>query len=169
MYVARAFAAVAGAASEAAAVDLSGIAGRAGQPVELPDLPLARTVVQATLRLDSPAFLTARLAKRPHQACGTEVPEGSTVLVPFWLLHRDPQRWHALDSFDPSRFAGGRQPGRFDYLPFGIGPHVCIGAQLAMLEATLVLARLERRILGCDWALNGKRHGIDGKENLVSG
>ncbi|WP_208545923.1 cytochrome P450 [Paraburkholderia hospita] len=127
-------------ASEAMAADWSGMTS----PVVVPDLPLARAVVQETLRLYSPAFLTARLAKRPDRICGTEVPKGSMVLIPFWLLHRDPHRWHSPDSFDPSRFADGRQPGRFDYLPFGIGPHVCIGAQLAMLEATIVLARLVR-------------------------
>ena len=33
-------------------------------------------------------------------------------------------------------------PTRFTYLPFGAGPRVCVGAQFAMAEATLVLARL---------------------------
>jgi cytochrome P450 len=107
-------------------------------------LPVARAVVEETLRLYSPAFMTVRLARRTHRVCDIEVPKGSTVVVPFWLLHRDPERWHAPASFDPSRFLVGEQPGRFDYLPFGIGPHVCIGAQLAMLEATTVLSRLIR-------------------------
>ncbi len=36
------------------------------------------------------------------------------------------------------------EPDRFLYLPFGAGPRICIGAQLALAEATLVLARLMR-------------------------
>jgi cytochrome P450 len=131
-------------ASEAASADWSGIAAKAGRAVELPALPVARAVVDETLRLYSPAFMTVRLAHRTHRVCDVEVPKGAMVMVPFWLLHRDPDRWHAPDSFDPSRFLSGAQPGRFDYLPFGIGPHVCIGAQLALLEATIVLARLMR-------------------------
>lgn len=131
-------------ASEAASADWSGIAANPGRAVEMPVLPVARAVVEETLRLYSPAFMTVRLARQTHRVCDVEVPKGAMVMVPFWLLHRDPDRWHAPDSFDPSRFLSGPQPGRFDYLPFGIGPHVCIGAQLALLEATIVLARLVR-------------------------
>ncbi|SDJ22888.1 Cytochrome P450 [Paraburkholderia steynii] len=52
--------------------------------------------------------------------------------VPFSLLHRDQYRWHAPESFDPSRFADSESV------------RVCIGIQLAMLEAKSVLAWLTR-------------------------
>jgi cytochrome P450 len=42
-------------------------------------------------------------------------------------------------------FLSGAEPDRFAYLPFGIGQHVCIGAQLAMAEATLAIALLMQR------------------------
>lgn len=131
-------------ASEAAAADWTGISSAAEHPGNVPELPLARAVVKETLRLYSPAFLTARLALTTHRVCDTEIPKGSTVFVPFWLLHRDPRRWQEPGTFDPSRFLDAPPPGRFDYLPFGVGPHVCIGAQLALLEATLVLSRMMR-------------------------
>ena len=48
--------------------------------------------------------------------------------------------------FDPGRFfPGAPLPDRFAYLPFGMGPRVCIGAQFALTEASLVLARLVRQ------------------------
>ena len=53
--------------------------------------------------------------------------------------------WAQPATFDPSRFLSGAEPDRFAYLPFGIGQHVCIGAQLAMAEATLAIALLMQR------------------------
>jgi cytochrome P450 len=123
---------------EAAALDLS----PDGAEHALPRLRAARAVVQETLRLFSPAFMTARLARRDTVAGGARVAAGSLVLAPFWLVHRDPARWPDPARFDPGRFLLGAEPDRYDYLPFGAGPHVCIGAQLALAEAVLVLARL---------------------------
>jgi cytochrome P450 len=111
----------------------------------LPSLVRTRAVVQESLRLYSPAFMTARWASRATEICGAAVPKGSLVLAPFWLMHRDPRRWRRPDAFDPGRFLGGAEPDRFSYLPFGLGPHICIGAQLAMTEAVLVIARLAQR------------------------
>jgi cytochrome P450 len=100
--------------------------------------------VQEALRLYSPAFMAARQAVRSHDICGTHVPKGATILMPFWLLHRNPRWWPAPGTFDPRRFLGGVVPDRFTYMPFGAGPHICIGALLAMSEAVLVIARLSR-------------------------
>jgi cytochrome P450 len=59
------------------------------------------------------------------------------------VLHRHRGRWTDPDRFDPARFLPGAPPvDRFAYLPFGAGPRVCVGAQFAMTEATLVLAAL---------------------------
>jgi cytochrome P450 len=127
-------------AREACSVDLS--PGRAA--ASLPALVKTRAVVQEALRLYPPAFMTARLATRGHNLCGVHVPAGAMVLIPFWLLHRNPRWWTAPEVFDPSRFLGGPEPDRFAFLPFGAGPHVCIGAQLALTEAVLVVARLLR-------------------------
>jgi len=53
--------------------------------------------------------------------------------------------WPRPEIFDPSRFLPpALPPDRFAFLPFGIGPRVCIGAQFALTEATLVLAALIR-------------------------
>ncbi|KVT96178.1 hypothetical protein WK60_09190 [Burkholderia ubonensis] len=112
--------------------------------VDLTRFPLTKAVVMETLRLYTPGFMTQRRAIRANQVCGREVPTGATIIIPFWLLHRDPNRWASAASFVPQRFIEGAQPERFDYLPFGIGPHVCIGAQLATAEITILLARLLR-------------------------
>jgi cytochrome P450 len=128
-------------AAEARELDLS----VDGAEASLPRLVLTRAVVEETLRLYSPAFMTGRLANRAHDICGTRVPAGAIILLPYWLLHRSPRWWSHPEAFDPSRFLNGAEPDRLTYLPFGVGRHVCIGAQLAMSEAILATSRLIRQ------------------------
>jgi cytochrome P450 len=128
-------------AAEARESDLS----MDGAATSLPKLVLTRAVVEETLRLYSPAFMTGRLANQDHEVCGTRVPAGAIILLPYWLLHRSPRWWSHPEAFDPSRFLNGAEPDRLTYLPFGVGRHVCIGAQLAMSEAILATARLVRQ------------------------
>ncbi|WP_342108612.1 cytochrome P450 [Methylobacterium sp. SI9] len=125
---------------EARRVDLS--PGGAGAAVGA--LPLTRAVVDEALRLYPPAYMTARQAVADHALCGVPVRRGAIVLMPFTLLHTDPRLWAAPERFDPGRFLGPGKPDRQGFLPFGTGPRVCIGAQLATSEAVLVLARLLR-------------------------
>jgi cytochrome P450 len=66
------------------------------------------------------------------------------VLVSPLIAQRDAASWPEPDRFDPSRFAGETSIDaahwKYRFLPFGAGPHVCIGNHFAMLEATTVLA-----------------------------
>jgi cytochrome P450 len=63
-----------------------------------------------------------------------------------WVLHRHRRLWADPDAFNPSRFLGEAPPAhRFAYMPFGAGPRVCVGAQLALTEACLVLAMMVQR------------------------
>jgi cytochrome P450 len=106
-------------------------------------LVYTRAVVQESLRLYPPAYGIFRVARHADEAAGVEVPRGAVVMMAPWLLHRHRRLWTEPDLFDPTRFLpGAPPPDRFAYLPFGVGPRVCIGAQFALTEATLVLARL---------------------------
>jgi len=126
-------------AAETATLDL----GPAGAAAALPALVYTRAAVSETLRLYPPAFSIVRIARRDDVADGVEVPAGSLVQITPWLLHRHRRLWKEPDAFDPERFMpGAPAPDRFAYLPFGAGPRVCVGAQFALTEAVLVLARL---------------------------
>ncbi|TGE01996.1 cytochrome P450 [Methylobacterium nonmethylotrophicum] len=128
--------------AEAAGLDLS----EAGAAASLPNLRLAKAVAQETLRLYPPVYVIARRAARTSIVEGAEIPAGSIVMIPTWVLHRNPRWWDRPEAFRPGRFLDGPEPDRFVYLPFGAGPRICIGAQLALSEATLVLARLMRDV-----------------------
>ena len=112
----------------------------------LPNLPRARSVVSETLRLFPPAFAMAREAIGPDRVAGIDLRRGAVVMIAPWVLHRHHGFWRDPDAFDPSRFMPGQPPPpRHAYLPFGTGPRVCVGAQFALTEATLVLTALVQR------------------------
>ncbi len=126
----------------------------------LPALVYTRAVVHEALRLYPPAFTLARLAVADDVAGGVAIPARAVVLIAPWVLHRHRRLWAQPERFDPSRFLpGAPPPDRFAYLPFGAGPRVCIGAQFALTEATLVLASLVQafRIARVDAAPVGVR------------
>jgi cytochrome P450 len=106
-------------------------------------LPFTRAVLDETLRLYPPAFLIARAAKGADTLAGTPVARGDLMLIAPWLLHRHEKLWQDPNAFIPARFMpGAPPPDRFAYLPFGVGPRICIGAHFALTEATLALAKL---------------------------
>jgi cytochrome P450 len=128
-------------AAEAAALDL----GPDGACAALPKLVYTRAVVQEAMRLYPPAFTLVRQARRADIAGGIAIPASAVVMISPWVLHRHRRLWDRPERFDPARFLpGAPPPERCAYLPFGMGPRVCIGAQFALTEATLVLAAMIR-------------------------
>jgi cytochrome P450 len=63
-------------------------------------------------------------------------------MVPIYAIHRHIRRWRDPDAFDPSRFSPENEAKleRYQYMPFGAGPRICIGNAFAMLEGTAILA-----------------------------
>ena len=107
----------------------------------MPRLVRTRAVISEALRLYPPGFTLVREAIGPDRAGTIDIPRGSVLMIAPWVLHRHRRLWRDPDAFDPSRFLPDMpQPPRFAYLPFGAGPRVCVGAQFALAEATLVLA-----------------------------
>ncbi len=126
-------------AAEVSGVDLS--PDRAASA--LPKLVRTRAVISEALRLYPPAFAIARAAIGADRAGSIDIAPGTLILIAPWVLHRHRQLWRDSAVFDPSQFMPeAPQPPRFAYLPFGAGPRVCVGAQFAVGEATLMLAAL---------------------------
>jgi unspecific monooxygenase len=110
---------------------------------DLDRLKFTRAVVDETMRLYPPAFLIARAAIGPDVISGIPIGKHDVILIAPWLLHRHEKLWRDPNAFVPERFLlPSPPPDRFAYLPFGVGARVCIGAHFALVEATLVLARI---------------------------
>lgn len=121
------------------------LGGRAFSFQDVRSLALVRNVFREGLRLYPPAAFLTRRAMRAGTLGGYAMPAGSFIVISPWLVHRQERFWPDADRFDPSRFdrEQGQQPGTF--IPFGLGPRVCIGAGIAQLEASLILTELLRR------------------------
>jgi cytochrome P450 len=105
----------------------------------------ARHVVEEAMRIFPPVpRIPMRRAAADDVICGVRIPKGAYVVVAPWVIHRHRALWDDPERFDPDRFAGAR-PARYAYLPFGAGPRVCIGASLALSEASIVLSEVARR------------------------
>ena len=109
---------------------------------DLPErLPSLRRVIEESMRLYPPVPRFDRQALAADRLGAAEVAKGDIVSIWPWLLHRHQALWDDADAFDPDRFGpGGKPRHRFQYLPFGGGPRLCVGARFAMSEALTVLA-----------------------------
>ena len=114
---------------------------------DVPELPFTKMVIEESMRLYPPAHTMSREALGPDRLGDIELKKGSNVLIVPWLLHRHRKLWDRPDEFRPERFTPDQVAARprFAYIPFGAGPHICIGAAFAMTEAILCLATLAKR------------------------
>ncbi|BES88396.1 cytochrome P450 [Nesidiocoris tenuis] len=103
-------------------------------------------VISETLRIYPPAVALSRAVTKPYEVPGTSglvLPAGSTINIPTYALHHDPQYFPEPEKFIPERFDESNNSIRKGtYLPFGGGPRICIGARFAKMEAAVCLAML---------------------------
>lgn len=126
---------------------LAQLGDRAPEVGDMKALALTRNVFRETLRLFPPVGFMARQSAGACTLRKKPVREGATVVVAPWLIQRHRGLWAEPDAFNPDRYQGdaSRESLRQGYLPFGMGPRVCLGAAFALQEATLILASLLRR------------------------
>ncbi len=110
---------------------------------ESAQLVFTRQVIEEALRLFPPAPALGRRAVRDTHIGQTPVKKGDMALLAFYALHRNPAYWDHPDRFDPGRWSSERRPvDRYRFMAFGGGPRACVGAQFAMMEASLILAQI---------------------------
>ena len=102
------------------------------------DSSRAPAIVEETLRYDPPVQLVGRIAGEDMSIGGVDVPRGETMMLLLAAAHRDPAATERPDEFDPTRAA-------IRHLAFGLGPHFCLGAPLARLEANVALSAVTMR------------------------
>ncbi len=128
--------------------EIDSVVTREPDPLKwLDTMPFTRAALEEALRLYPPAPFISRepIADDVYQSF--LLPKDAQVFVMPWTIHRNRRLWDQPDAFVPERFHPGNREkiDRYQYLPFGAGARICIGASFAMQEAMIVLGVLLSR------------------------
>ncbi|KAK4782856.1 hypothetical protein SAY86_007230 [Trapa natans] len=119
----------------------------------LAELKTVTMVIQEALRLYPPAAFVSREALEDTKVGNITVPKGVCIWTLIPTLHRDPEIWGPdADKFKPERFADGvtkacKHPQA--YVPFGLGPRLCLGRNFALVQLKIVVSLFVSRYGFC--------------------
>lgn len=128
-------------------------------------LPYLSAVCREALRVPTvtPTSAARRVVVPFTTADGFHFPAGTEVIIAIHLAHHHEPTYPDHDEFQPERFLDEAPGPR--YLPFGIGAHRCLGAQLTELEMKIALVECLRHpdfaVLGADAQLQPRSHGVN--------
>lgn len=124
------------------------LAGRPPTVDDLPQLPYTLQVLEESLRLHPPVWITSREALRDVTLGGHTFAANTIFTLNIRGIHRRHDYYPDPEAFRPERMTAAEKKARprHRYLPFGAGPRVCIGAHFALMEAHLILATLAQRV-----------------------
>lgn len=125
--------------------ELSGVLqGRAPTGSQLEQLPLLGRVIKESLRILPPVPYATRTSIAPFELGPFLLPAKTTVAYSQYITHRLPELYPEPDRFLPDRWLT-IQPSPYEYLPFGAGPRICIGAAFATTTIKIALSTILQR------------------------
>jgi len=117
---------------------------------DVTEMKYLQKVMQETLRLYAiiPCVSRASTEEVHVKEANVTIPKGSNVLIPMFLINRDPEIWDNPTEFRPDRFEGkGNEftSAKNGFFPFGYGSRTCIGNVLAQMESAVFLCQILRK------------------------
>jgi len=116
--------------------------------IDIPSLKYGYGVMNESMRLYPPVAAIGRAAVESEEVNGYFIKANTIMLINIAGLHHHPAYWQRAFEFMPERFENFDMKGenRFIFMPFGAGPHICIGNNFAMMEMQLINAMLSARV-----------------------
>lgn len=126
---------------EATAILGKGEQARAATANDIDQAPYIEQILQETMRLYPPVGFLARKAQQKDNFYEREISPGDTVFLNIYALHRHEDLWEKPNLFNPDNFTPDKIEARdkYQHIPFGAGPRICVGAQFAMMQAQIIL------------------------------
>ncbi|MFB2975269.1 cytochrome P450 [Microseira sp. BLCC-F43] len=123
------------------------LSGKLPTVADIKSLRYTDQIIKESMRLYPPVAMFGREAARDATIGDYSIPEGTTVMISQWVMHRHPKYFDQPEKFMPERWTDEfeKQLPRGVYIPFGDGPRICIGKGFAQMEATLLLAAIAQQ------------------------
>jgi len=135
---------------------------------DIAQLPYLQAVVKEVLRLYPPVPMSFYRAEATVEVQGYTIPQGTTIMLNLWAVHRNADAWTDPENFMPERFMDGDidfSSKECKLIPFGGGRRICLGLPLAYRTVHLILASLLHEF---DWVLpeDAMGSGVDMTEKF---
>lgn len=126
--------------------EVDALGGAAPTAADLPKLAWARQCFDEAQRLQGHPYFP-RFAKVDQEIAGFHIPKGTALAGSATVLHRDPRWWAKPDVYDPHHFDADQVKARPQtaFIPFGTGPHQCVGMAMAYQNGLLLAALILQR------------------------
>jgi len=113
---------------------------------KLHDLSYTISVLDEALRLYPPFWMIDREAQENDQFNGLKISKGTTIVAYIYGAHQNEDHWKEPQRFDPSRFdkENIKKNHPFAHIPYGGGPRVCIGQNMAKMQILLIVSKIVR-------------------------
>ena len=110
-------------------------------------LEITLNVLDEAMRLYPPFWMIDRVALKKDEFKDLKIPAGTTVVPYIYGVHHNAEVWENPEVFDPNRFNKNQDTKKhpFAHIPFGGGPRVCIGQNMAKMQILLVLSAIIRK------------------------
>ncbi|KAL9259646.1 Cytochrome P450 734A1-like protein [Drosera capensis] len=108
------------------------------------DFKIVNMILNETLRLYPPAVMMKRKTTRAVTLGNINLPAYTQLYLAMTAVHHDPDIWgEDANEFKPTRFLESRKH-LASFFPFSLGPRVCVGQNLAVVESRIILAMIVR-------------------------
>jgi cytochrome P450 len=105
---------------------------------------LLECVIKESMRVLPSVVYNTRNSTEPFELGPYHLPSGTTVGFSNYITHHMPELYPQPEKFLPQRWLS-TTPSPYEYLPFGAGPRICIGATFAMMMLKISLAMIVQR------------------------